>query len=437
MINLDTPHAKATIAWLGANGASAGTRLASAIETAGYRLFDPPTTGPVDIVAIDLRTGGGSPVDIADLVGAARRLAPTAGILIIASSDADREGRAFLRKHGDVCYYRKDVAPVVTAIRERLRLATLADEMGERLKSLIADGRTISFNTLASEGARLSVLIAGRPSPLTLSACNAVRAAASQTTCVFSAGQVMRALDHSRFDGAIFIPSDENDLLLALARALRRHREHRRLPVILASLDEDLLDRCAARDGFDQILAGHLESDLAVRLATTARRAHMANAMRRFLRSAEGGGAEGAVGARLFAHHAIRLFRRADATRQPLSLVGLSLSPRAGETTDAVAKALLEAQRTASRLVRAEDMIARLTPTTLVVLTRGANGREAAKIAERLEGVIAGTLLRATLDIARIDSAAVERAIGDSVETCVAALIRRLRSIRNEARAAQ
>lgn len=437
MINLDGGRERATIAWIAAGGGG-GAHLIDAFRAAGYALLNPPSTGPIDIAAIDVRGVSDPSIDnIADLVGAARRLAPAAGILIVASNAAGRVTRAGLRRYGDVCYVSKDPTPVVTAVRERLRLAALADETGERIRTLVADGRALTFNALAQESRRLSVLIAGRPSPLTLSACNAVRAAASQTTCVFSAGQVMRALDHSRFDGAIFIPSDENDLLLALARALRRHREHRRLPVILASPDEALLDRCAARDGFDAVLAHHLDSDLADRLATTARRAQMANAMRKFLRSAEGGGAPGGNGARFFAQHALRLFRRADEIGKPISLIALSLTLRGQDASDAVANALHEAQRTVSRLVRAEDLIARLSPTTIVVMARGVGAAEAARIAERLEGVIAGTLLRTTLDIARVDAAAVERTKGDGVETTVAALIRKLQAFRDAARVAQ
>lgn len=433
MINLDAPRPKATIAWLGAESGGAGARLAAAMAAAGYRLAEPPTTGPVDLAVADLRGLDEKSKAAADFIGAARRLAPAAGILILADETCGADRRALLRRHGDVCYLRKDPAPVVSAIRERLRLAALADETGERIKTLVADRRPISFNALSRAADRLSVLIAGRPSPLTLNACNAVRAAASQTTCVFSAGQVMRALDHGRFDGAIFIPADENDLLLALARALRRHREHRRLPVILASPNGELLDRCAARDGFEAVLAEHLDDDLRERLQSTARRASMASAMRKFLRSADGGGA---AGARFFAQHAIRQFRRADLVGRPLSLVGLSLTARKPDDAAALSKALGEVQRTVSYIVRAEDLIARLTSTTLVLMAKGADARDGERIAARIEGVIAGTLLRSTLEIARVDAAAVERADGEGLETAVAGLIRKLRDSRGAARLA-
>jgi hypothetical protein len=428
MINLDGARPKASIAWLGAP--EPGTRLAALIAQAGYRVHSSPSVGRIDVAVADLRSK--TDATATDVIAAARRLAPAAGVLILAPDGCSADARAQLRRQGDVCFVRGDPTLVVGAVRERLRLGALADETGERIKSLIADRRTVSFGALSHEAARLSVLIAGRPSPLTLNACNAVRDAASQTTCVFSAGQVMRALDHGMFDGAIFLPSDENDLLLALARALRRHREHRRLPVILASPDETLLARCAARDGFDAILAEHIEDDLCERLQTTARRAHMANAMRKFLRSPDGGSG---AGARFFAQHAIRQFRRADQSESPLSLVGLSMTPKQADRTLALGAALADAQKIIVRIVRAEDLVARLTQTTLVLMTRGAGAADAARIAERIEGVLAGTLMRSALDIARIDAAAVERAPGDGVETTVAALIRKLNEAAGDARA--
>ncbi|HBK93022.1 MAG TPA: hypothetical protein DDZ68_15265, partial [Parvularcula sp.] len=98
------------------------------------------------------------------------------------------------------------------------------------------------------------------------------------------------ALDHSKFHGAVFIPQDENDLLIALARALRRHREHRRLPVIIVSNDEELLDKRAAKDGLDVMAASRVSDELFRRLDGATRRAAMAAGMRAFLRSPEGNG---------------------------------------------------------------------------------------------------------------------------------------------------
>lgn len=442
MINPESSTSRATIAWLTA-GEAPGARTLAAAQAAGYRVSFAAARGAgeprPDIAVIDLRGDEDPCRRAADLVVRARALAPVSGTLIVVSHDLAARTRSALRRRAETIQAGADDAPVIGAVRERLRLAGLADEMGERVKSLIADGRTVSFDALAKSPGMLSVLIAGRPSPMTLGACHAVRAIAAQTSCVFSAGQVMRALDHARFDAAIFLPADEDDLLLALARALRRHHDHRRLPVLVAVETDDFADRCVARDGFDSIAARQLDGDLPVRLELAARRARMATAIRGFLRSPEGcgDGRDGAAGARFFAHHAIRQFKRADDTGQPISLIALTLATEhAAQGSGGVSRALGEAQKTITKLVRAEDMIARLSENTLILLVRGARGEDAARIAGRIEGVLSGTLLRSALAVARIRMGAIERRARDDIETSIAELMRALRESADDRRTA-
>ncbi len=423
MINLDAERAKATIAWLSADAPAPDARISAAALEAGYRFVaGGSATAPVDLVAVDVRGVESSAPLTQSLIASARRLAPAAGIIVMASSDAPRQCRTALRRIGDLCFIRDDGAAVIGAIRERLRLASLVEEVGDRLKTLVAEGQPVEFSRfVAPPPAAVCVLVAGKPSPLTLSACNAVKIAGVETHCVFTAGQVMRALDHCRFDGVIIIPADENDLLLALARALRRHHEHRRLPVTLVSANESLLARCAMRDGFGHVLENHLDSDLAYRFDLSARRARLAFSMRGFLRardSADHATGETA-GARIFAAHAYRSCRRADATGKPLSFVGVSLA----DPQDA--GAMTDVARTAARLVRAEDMIAKLSAGKLIVMLRDARERDAARVAARLEGVISGTLHRSKPEVARVMAAAIERAAGDDLETVIARLLKR------------
>lgn len=430
MINSEEAPLRATIAWLTPPGVAPEARIHHTAAAAGYALLEQPSPGDaqrIDVAVADLRGLLDPAAGAADIIARARALAPTSGFIIAAPANADLETRKQLRRHGDVCFVGIDAAPVIAALRERMRLSGLADEMGERIKSLVADGRTISFSGLRDASHRLSVLVAGKPSPLTLNACNAVKDVASNVSCVFSAGQVMRALEHSRFDCAILHPSGETDLLIALARALRRHRDHRRLSVFLTSEDDDLLDRCAVRDGFETVLAHHLESDLASRLELTARRARMATAMRDFLRSPQGHGGKGdAAGARFFAHHAVRVFKRADDLCMPVSVVGLALQPRSATAGD-LSQSLGDALRTATKLVRAEDLLVKLSPTTIAVMARGADASNAAAIAERLEGVISGTLMRSTLEVAKVSAVGVARTPGDGIETVIANVMRKLR----------
>ncbi len=418
----------ARIAWFSHNAQPPSDNMVIALAEAGMMIIDWARERPekfCDIALLDVR-GAESPAHSAnDLSELAKRLFIPGGLIVTASQSIDVHERAALRKIGDVCFTTASHEPLIGVLRERLRLASLAEETGERLKTLVSLGSSFQFPTIDLEGKRPSVLIAGHASPLTLSASNAVREWAGETTCVFSAGQVMRALDHTTFDAAIFIPEDENDLLLALARALRRHRQHRRMPVLLTSNEEGLVERLTARDGFDCILPDHLDSDLAPRVNLNVRRASMAAAMRQFLHSADGGGGKPltAVNAKFFAQHAVRLYQRAKDTGRPLSLIGLAIDPKSPSLSKAeLNSAVSQAIKTAARIIRAEDMVARLTPTMLIILA-STTEKNSAKIAERLDGVVSGTLSRAIIEQSRITTRFVVKKQNESVEESLARLI--------------
>ncbi|MEZ5916271.1 MAG: hypothetical protein R3C40_01650 [Parvularculaceae bacterium] len=418
----------ARIAWFSHNAQPPSDNMVIALADAGMQIVDWARKRPdtfCDIALLDVR-GAETPVHSAiDLSELAKRLFIPGGLIVTASQSIETHERAALRKIGDVCFTTASHEPLIGVLRERLRLASLAEETGERLKTLVSMGCYFRFPPINPEDKRPSVLLAGVASPLTLSASNAVREWAGETACVFSAGQVMRALDHTTFDAAIFIPEDENDLLLALARALRRHRQHRRSPVLLTSKEEGLVERLTARDGFDCVLPDHLDSDLAPRIHLSVRRASMAATMRQFLHSADGAAGKPltAVNAKFFAQHAVRLYQRANDTNRPLTLIGLSIESSSSslarnELTGAVGRAI----KTVARIIRAEDMVARLTPTMLVVLA-STTEKNSTKIAERLDGVVSGTLSRAIIEQSRITTQYVVRTQNESVEESLARLI--------------
>lgn len=421
MINHNTLRPKAVIIWLGA--ATGDGPPWSAAAAAGYHICRPADGVRADIAVVDIRSGVDAPES---LVAKARKCAPPAGILIVAPCAASDAARARLRRQGEVVFVSLDASPAIAAIRERLRLASLAGELGDRILSLTAADRPLKFKGYAESPGPLSVLIAGPPSPLSLAAVNALRIDAA-TTCVLSAGQAMRALDHRAFDGIVLLPEDENDLLLALARALRRHREHRHLPIVIASKDESLLHRCAHRDGFATLYAAHVAADLAPRIKASVRRTGVAASMRGFLRSPEGcAGSLGAVSPRFFAQHANRLIRIADETARPVSFIGFSLLPSGSHSVEGAGPPPEEALRTVLRVVRAEDVIARMSSKTLVLLFRNTMEHEAARIAGRLAGVAAGTMSRAAPHCAT--AVAIERRNGDPLRTSVAALIEAMKA---------
>lgn len=428
MINHETAQFRAKVRWISVSGNAIPPTLLDAALMAKYQVTDAIDL-VADIIVVDLYGVESDNRAAADAVATARRSGSPAGVLIAADGSISDDQRKLLTRLGEVVYLKNSVEPLICAIRERLRLCALADETGDRIKTLVADGRVATLPSSASTQTEFRVLVAGKPSATALAVANHLSASGKKSIGVFSAGQAMRALDHEKFNGAIFIPDDENDLLVALARALRRHREHRRLHVILISPDEGLFDRRAAKEGLDIMASGRVSEDLCPRLERLSRRAAMASAMRAFLRSPEGNGAaSGAASPRLFAQHAARVLNSADRTGRTVSFIALSLSKEDDDSTHASARlALEEALRTSVRLVRAEDMITRLTTTTLILMLRGARGEDAEKVARRLEGVIAGTQPRSIHHRAEVHAAAHERPRGVEIERMIAALVADLR----------
>lgn len=424
MVNQATAHPRATIAWLEPCGFLPDAALLAAAAAARLRVV--ADAGPADVAIVDLRGATEIADDAARLFAAARRLAPGAGFLSLLAPGADAAMRAQARRSGDIVFAGEEPAPVIAAILDRLRLAALADETADRIRSRLAAGLPVGFPKLDPAAPTLSILVAGKPSPLTLQAVNAVRARSFTAACVFSAGQTMRALDHQHFDGAVLLPSDENDLLIALARALRRHGEHRRLAVLMATPDEALAARLSRRDGFETIAPAHIDDDLSARLERAARCARIAAAMRDYLKSPDAGAdpRTGAVGPRFFAQHAARIFRRADEAARPVTLVGLwreSDARTGAESADA--DQMRDVVRMARRLVRAEDLVGRMSRTLMVIAMRGVDGGDGARAAERLEGVISGSLGRVS-GMRCVRALALEREPETSLETSLARLIR-------------
>ncbi|MEZ5919904.1 MAG: hypothetical protein R3C60_00995 [Parvularculaceae bacterium] len=441
MTDFQSTNSRAELAWLSTSRTEPPATVNEAAIAAHFEFLSAASSRKPDLVIVDAANYSQEPETVAALLNKARGLDARGGLVVLASPLASKDEREFLRKFGDIIFPKNNLNLLAGAARERLRLASLADETGERIKSIVAFGRQTDFSKLSVNSKKMSLLIAGRPSPLTLAACNALRNGASETICVLSAGQAMRALERAgsggaQFDGALFIPHDENDVLIPLARALRRHRDHRKLPILFTSQDHKLLDHLSARDHFEIISVDHLNEDLLNRMHRSVRRTRMANSMRSFLRSHDGcgGGNNGAASAKFFAVHSLRLFNRAAQTGKPVSLAALAIEPHSA-TIDRnhLSAALREATRTVTRLIRAEDMISRLSSNMVVIMLPGVCADDAERIAKRLEGVVAGTLTRATLDLATINTASTSYAPGISLESAIAELMRVLKSRRNSA----
>lgn len=441
MESLNAPPPRARIVWLSSHDAP-DEAAAACFSKAGYRLVPLEEARGADLAVLDLRLRRLSASALQRLVAAIRRVAPECGLVHLASPSLSASERAHLRRSGELVIAGADLRGAVETCRQRLRLRNLAEETGERLKSVAALARASSFPPIETANAPPRTLIAAAPGDAALAALSAAERVSAKTVGAMNVGQTMRCLETGSFDCAVLIPKSAADPLLSLARAMRRHRRLHELPVIVIppqNAPRALLEGAwRGANVVDIVLRAHVSEDLGGRILLAARRARLAGAMRRFLYACAGEGVRdrlsGAFAPTFFAQHAERLFARADQTGRPLSLVALRFVPG---TPDAGPRAFAEAARLVNRVTRAEDFVARLSSDIFVVLLPATSGADADIAAKRIEGVIANTMFRdgdgGKVFAIAAAAAVFERAPGARLEEALAGALGRLNHARPRA----
>lgn len=430
-----TPRAR--LVWI-SHDSAAISDIAPILARVGYSLALPPVDNVFDIALIDLRKGGLTVKSAQKLAQAARARSPECGVIYIGGLHLSAAERANLRSAGDLVVVNGDLSPVADVCRQRLRIRNIAEETGERLKSIAASTRLSEFPPIETSSAPPSVLIASVPGPAALAAIAAAETVARTCSAALSAGQAMRALETGLFDIAVFLPQSEGDPLISLARSLRRHRRFQDLPVLMTAPDAGPRLKIATANAADALLPQHVSEDLPARILALTRRARLVAAMRRFLAACAGEGVRdrlsGAFSPYFFTQHAERVFARADQTGRPVSLACVRLAPATIDDADiSTGRTLTEAARLINRVCRAEDCVGRLSRDTFAVLMSGAAGQDAGFAARRIEGVIANTMFRARgvreLFAVAAASASVERVPGARLDETVAAALAKLNAV--------
>jgi PleD family two-component response regulator len=424
----DTPRAR--IAWH-APHPDPFRDAARAFETAGYRLIEGAAPG-VDVNVFDLRSGE-IPARAAQQTALdLRRSAPESGAVYVVPFLMSAAERAHLRRLGEVAISEGDLSGVIHACRQRLRLRNVAEEAGERLKSIAALTRLSDFPPIETSNRPPSVLIAGAPGPMTLAAIARAEEMSERADAALSASQAMRALETRVYDCAVFLPRGIGDPLLGLARTMRRHRRFQDLPILVLPVEAQDGARGEMPSNVEIMLAGHLDDDLASRLVTLTRRARLLGAMRSFLSYVAGDGVRdrisGAFTPAFFGQHAERLFTRADQTGRMVSLIGVRLAAVEKDDMDVGGvRTLTEAARLINRVSRAEDCVGRIAHDVFVVLQSATRRIDAEKSAARIEGVIANTMFRSRAGKRVFAVAAttntVERRAGEHLEEALARML--------------
>lgn len=428
----ETPRAR--IAWLSPSD-EVPPQAAAVFAEAGYEIVDAAQAEAVDIAIIDFRQRRVTAKAAEKLAVLARSVAPECGVVYLGSPTFAAAERAHLRRSGELVLIEETLAPAIEACRHRLRLRNIAEETGERLKTIAASARLAEFPPIETASAGPAVLIAGEPGAAALAALDAASKASNDCVAVLTAGQALRAVETGRFDCAVFLPRSEGDPLVGLAKSMRRHRRFQDMPVMMCAAPGALRERLAGAYGADFMPTEHLKDDLGARLATITRRARLIAAMRRFLTACAGDGVRdklsGAFTPQFFAQHTDRVFARSDQTGRRPSLIGLRLAPLAGTDTEAPAsRTLTEAARMINRVTRAEDLVGRLTSDTFLIMLSATRGTDALAAARRIEGVIANTMFRSRcqrhLYAVAAATTAVERPEGQRLEETIASVLGRL-----------
>ncbi len=434
MTKLTDQRARARIACVTV-GAAPDQALTEICAKAGYQIFGSTDADQADLGLVDLRGVQITSRRASSLADAIRRKSPDSALLFVVDPKPEMHEFAPLRRFGEVTPAADAVDHVGRRMRETIRLRNIAEEAGERLKSLAAINRSVDFPVIATDASPPRVLIVGAPGPAAIDAINAIGNVADFCACVLTAGQAMRALDHQPFDLAIFLPTKEDGAIPALTRALRRHPKLGRTALLhIGENVNDLATASRRGGGGEFVLRAHISETLGQRATLIARRARLTHAMRGFLRACSGEGvrdvASGVFTPTFLGQHGARIAARADQTGRPLSVILTRLCDDSKGRRENDRRALRQGARLLGRITRAEDMVARIAPGLFAVICPATTPVDANHIALRIDGVLSNTAFRRNNDGApqslKIDVGVATHKQGAAISETIAAGIRKL-----------
>lgn len=434
MTNFNDKRVRARIACVTTGGAR-DVALTELCTKAGYRIDAGTDADRADLAVIDLRSVQITSRRAASIADAIRRKSAEAPLLFVVDPTAETREFATLRRFGEVTPANTDIDHLGRRMRETIRLRNIAEEAGERLKSLTAINRAVDFPVIATDPSPPRVLIVGAPGPAAIDAINAIGRVAEVCACVLTAGQAMRALDHQPFDVAVFLPSNKDAAIPALIRALRRHPKLGRTALLtIGETADDLASAARKCGGGEFVLRAHITETLGQRVSLIARRARLTHAMRGFLRACSGEGvrdsASGVFTPTFLGQHGARIAARADQAGRSLSIILTRLTDDSKSRRENDRRALRQGARLLGRITRAEDMVARIAPGIFAIVCPATTLTDARHIALRIDGVLSNTAFRRSDDGAplslKIDVAVAAHQHGAAISETIAAGLRKL-----------
>jgi two-component system, cell cycle response regulator PopA len=382
----------------------AGDDAARALIEAGFSLAG-DTNARTQTAAIVVEVRGDAGAKAGDLVRSLKAaLGPRAG-LFFAWSDAASifDAGAF---DGSLA---ADASPVALAARlnSSLRIAVMADEARLRFMSLAQFGGAPKPPTFTSNTPP-RILVFGLPGPdmLRFSACLEARGAT--TIASFTSFTAFDYLHDGDFDGVAVIAQDDVAATLGFCGALRRNARLFHLPcLVLGSPDFAKPEEVISRGASDYSVAGDDDHAAAERLIDLVDEKRSRDALTLAFAAARTPSAmdqsSGLYSGDFFQHHLDRLIGRAHETDRPLSIGLARIAPtdatRALKSGRGLDRIVGQAGAMLSRLVRSEDVAARLDRTTFAIAFPASDAHAAGAAIARINAVLECTAFDAGSDV--------------------------------------
>jgi two-component system, cell cycle response regulator PopA len=404
--------------------------LADGLDRLGWRTVT--ARGPFAAIAAlgDLQIEAA----IVDLIGAshetlsfARRLKAACAprrLPVMAIADPDPE----LVAHGFDLTLAPPLHPsqAVMRLESLVRMSVAEEEFELRLETFAERGRRLELPESAA--GPLRVLCVGEPAPQFLALSNALGRFDTQVVGAFTSYTAFDYLHERAFDAVVLWAGENPNEALSIIAGMRRNTRLYHIPALLYQRGApDIPAADAFHKGVTDVASPEVsEIDTAKRVLELARAYRRQSAIRRALERAKSSGlmdaSTGLFTRDLFAAHLMRLAAAARVRNRPLSVCVLKVSERP-EVTIARAggwldRAIPQIGTMISRLVRAEDTAARLSPEVFALALPATSLSAGRLTAERIAAVIGCTAFEAGPDrqpfVAEFDIGVAEVVAGES-----------------------
>lgn len=288
--------------------------------------------------------------------------------------------------------------PSVLAARlgSSLRIAVMADEAKMRFRTLARFGGP-AHPPIVNSAKAPRILLFGQPGPDLLRFTTALTQQGAESIAAFTSFTAFDYLHESEFDGVVILARDDRATALSFCAAMRRNARMFHMPcLILASPDFDNPHEAIERGATDFAVAGDDDEAAADRLLNFVDEKRSRDALNLAFAAARAPAAmeatTGLYAPSFFLSHLESLARRAHETDRPLSiaLARLDMDASLGvvHTRHGIERLMSQSGAMLSRLVRAEDVAARLDQTTFAVAFPSSDEEAATIAADRIAAVL-------------------------------------------------